>query len=161
MQTRSKVVELSGLKFQIRRLPPEVGSFIFMRMLGVSMRSAAAEAEAQLAQPAPPQDESTEPAEDKPVVTGEMKVRALSFSVFAGGMKFEDFKFIQNGCMRVVSVVEERSGVDFPMPIVSDAGVWTPSGEDVSVDIGLVMRLTTEVLVFCFADFFDGGGLGL
>lgn len=156
MQTRSKVVELSSRKFEIRRLSPEIGSFIFMRMLGVSMRTAAVERESKPA--SAKEEKESEPA---PEISGEMKVRALTFSVFSGGMGFEDFKFIQNGCMRVVSVVENRAGIDFPLPIMDDAGKWTPDGISLSFDVGLVMRLTTEVLIFCFADFFEGSGLGL
>jgi hypothetical protein len=45
------------------------------------------------------------------------------------------------------------------MPLVSDDGRWTYL--EVAEDIGLVMRLTVEVLVFNLADFFSGGGLGI
>lgn len=156
MQTRSKVVELSGRKFHLRKLSPEVGSFILMRMLGVSMQ-------AEAARPTQP-DASQAPrsVEEAPVdITGEMHVRAITFRVFSGGMGFEDFKFVQDNCMRAVSIVEERAGVDFPMPIMNDSGVWTAEGEFVAEDVGLVMRLTTEVLIFCFAGFFAASGPGL
>lgn len=156
---RSKTVELQGRKFQLRRLPTELGSFIFMRMLGVSMRAAAATLETQ--RPDTSREAPATDAPPSPPPTGEEQVRALSFSVFSGGMPFEDFKFIQTGCMKVVSIIEERSEQEFPMPVMLDNGAWTPSGEDLSYDVGLVMRLTTEVLILCFADFFGGGGLGL
>lgn len=161
MQTRSKVVELSDRKFQIRKLPPEVGSFIFMRMLGISMKSAAAASEAPTSTVVA--DEPAAAVEEvAPQATGEMRVRALSFAVFSGsGIGFEDFKFIQNSCMRAVSVVDVRSETEFPMPVMTDSGVWTKAGSDLSDDVGLVMRITTEVLVFCFSDFFEGSGIGM
>jgi hypothetical protein len=90
-----------------------------------------------------------------------MRVRALSFSVFSGGMSFSDFQFIQGHCLQVVGVMKERAGSEFAMPLMTGDGVWTPDGKPIEDDIGLVMRLTTEVLVFCFADFFGESGPGL
>jgi hypothetical protein len=155
MQTRSKVVDLSGNKFHVRRLPPEVGSFILMRMIGVRMRSADAAPVAQKAE-----SEQAAPPVASEKINGEMQVRALAFSVFSGGVSFDDFKFIQNSCMKVVSIVKEHAGNEFPMPIVTDEGVWTADGAPVAENVGLIMQLTTEVLIFCFADFFDTSGTG-
>ena len=149
MQSRSKVVELNGKKFELRRLPPEEGSFIFMRILGVSMKM-------RSDIPTPKTEEAAGSA-DLPKATGEMQVKALAFAVFSGGMGFSDFKFIQNACMRVVSLHNEAG---LPMPVMTDDGTWTADGKDLADDVGMVMKLTSEVLVFCFADFFEGGGLG-
>lgn len=160
MQTRSKVVEASGHKFQIRRLPPDAGSFIFMRMLGTSMRMASSVDEKEK-KPSAQKESSKESKVALTETSGEMRVRALSFSVFSGGISFEDFKFIQDNCMKVASIVETRSGVEFPLPIMSDEGTWMPEGELVADDVGLVMKLTTEVLILCFADFFAESSLGL
>jgi hypothetical protein len=153
MQTRSKVVELSGKKFEVRRLPADVGSFIFMRMMGIGIRNLSETPQA------------AKPAE-QPVVetkmTGEMRVRAMFFTVFSGNISFEDFKFIQNACMKSVSCIKHQADTDFPMPIMTDNGAWTPdAGEEISMDSGMIMKLTSEVLVFCFADFFEEGSLGL
>lgn len=161
MHKRNKTVELGGNKFQIRRLPTEMGSFIFMRMLGVSMRASALAAEERQSKPVKKIVEPTEPTVEQTKPDGEAQVRALSFSVFSGGMGYDDFKFIQAGCMKCTSIVEVREGIEFPMPIMDDVGNWTSSGESISDDVGLIMRLTTEVLIFCFSDFFDGSGLGL
>lgn len=155
MKEKSKVVELSGYKFSLRRLPADVGSYIFMRMMGVSMRNAAAAAENQ-----PVATAAAEQQPEPTKATGAEKVRALSFIVFSGGMNFDDFKFIQRACLGVVSSIEHREGQDFPIPIMSDSGVATPQGEDILCDVGLVMRLVSEVLIFCFADFFDESSPG-
>ncbi len=159
MQARTKVVELAGSRFELRKLPPEVGSFIFMRMLGISMRS---EQEAQAVRPARKQKSKPQPQpelEDK--TTGEMRVRALAFSVCSGAIGFDDFKFIQNACMQVVSRYVERAGQSFPVPIMADNGEWTEDGDVVVDSVGLMMQLMTEVLVFCFSSFFDDGVPGM
>ena len=156
-QPRVKSLELDGQKFEVRRLPPEVGSFILMRMMGVQMRDSAAKAET-IPQAAAP---SEAPASPAPEISGEMRVRTLSFIVFSGAISFDDFKFIQQHCMQCVALVKDAAGETFPMPIVSDGGVWTKDGKEIAENVGLVMKLTTEVLVLCFADFFDAGGASL
>lgn len=156
-KARSKVVPVSGRDFELRRLPSDMGSYILMRMLGVSMRMAAA----SMDDTKPKKELSEEEKERIEKTTGEMRVRAIAFGVLSGGASFEEFKLIQNSCLKVTSVIEERSGVPFPLPVMNDDGVWSADGEEVSSDPGLLMKLTIEVLVFCFADFFDGGGLGL
>jgi hypothetical protein len=152
-QPRTKQVDLKGRKFELRRLSPEVGTFILMRMMGVQMRSEAAQEERAPAKPAA----VAEPAVKPPEISGEARVRALSFIVFSGAISFEDFKFIQNACMHCVSIVKVAEGEAFPMPIMSDAGEWTKDGQAVVDDVQLLMNLTTEVLVICFSDFFEQG----
>lgn len=151
MHTRSKVVELSGYKFRIHKLPPEVGSFILMRLLGVSMRMAAS---------SEPVKKDEQPKQQEVEISGEMKVRAITFSVFSGGLSFEDFKFIQEHCMKVVSVVKVREDVEFPLPVMLADGSYTPDGSFIADSITLITKLTTEVLVLCFADFFEESSPG-
>lgn len=153
MSTRSKVVELNGQKYELRKLAPDVGSFIFMRMMGLSLRSRAAEKEQQEELP-----KSTEPAPEPAKISGEMQVRALAFSVFAGAIGFDDFKFIQNACIKAVS--KQRTDTGMFMPVMNDAGQWTKDGDDIETNVGLAMNLTTEVLILCFADFFESSSLG-
>ncbi len=153
MNTRSKVVELSGHTFQINRLPADAGSFIFMRLLGVSVRMQANEPERA------DKKESTETLEQARI-TGEMRVRAMTFSVFSGGIAFDEYRFIQRACMESTYIVQQRAGASFPLPIMAD-GRWTADGAAVESNVGLVMKLTTEVLVFCFSDFFDESAPGI
>ena len=149
-QPRTKVIPLSGKKFELRRLPPEVGSYIFIRMLGARMRMQQATAEAA---PTKPVDTTAPPA---PPPSGEDLVKALSFVVFSSAASFDEFKFMQSSCMKVTSLIENREGMDFPMPLMSDDGQWTRGvGETVSLDVGLLTTLASEVLVLCFADFFE------
>ncbi len=164
MQGRTKIVTFKELEFELRRLLPEVGSFIFMKMMGLSMRSAQEAAERAASQPAEAQStaeaasSAPEPAAPSSEVTGELRVRALAFSVFTGGVSFDDFKFIQTACLKAVSRKNEHG---LFMPIMSDSGVWTGDGKEVREDVGLVMQLTTEVLILCFADFFDETNPGI
>lgn len=159
MQARTKTVEVDGIEYELRRLPPEVGSFIFMRMLGAHMK-VASEAKPSAAPPSAAPSETPAPPPEK--VSGEMQVRALSFVVLSGGVGFEDFAFIQKACMKVVSRLEDRAGQKFAMPVMTDAGEWTKNGEDLAYSPGSVVKMTTESLVFCFSDFFDGPlGLGM
>jgi len=152
-QPRTKQVDLKGRKFELRRLSPEVGTFILMRMMGVQMRSEAAQEERALAKPVATTEPTVKPSE----IDGEACVRALSFIVFSGAISFEDFKFIQSACMHCVSIVKTAEGETFPMPIMSDAGEWTKDGQAVVDDVQLLMNLTTEVLVVSFSDFFEQG----
>ncbi len=157
MITRSKVVEFSGYRFRVNRLPPDAGSFIFMRMLGTSMRMNANTVSTSGASKKQTEEEQKELSN----ITGEMRVRALAFGVFSGSISFEDFKFIQEHCMKVVSIITERAGEDFPLPIMDGQGAYTPDGLPVAEDVSLVTKLTTEVLVLCFTDFFEESSPGL
>jgi hypothetical protein len=133
---------------------PEVGSFIFMRMMGLHMRML----QERLDKEAKKDEEPKKEEEAKEKVSGEMQVRALTFSIFSGGIGFEDFKFIQSECLKAVS---KRNEVGAFMPIISDGGVWTVDGEEVKNDVGLVMKLTTEVLILCYSDFFEESSPGI
>lgn len=153
MAARSKIVDVKGTQYEVRRLAPEVGSFIFMRMLGLSFK--ARNEQAERAEVKKTGDAEAAPAEP---ISGEMQVRALSFSVMSGAIGFDDFKFIQSACIKNVSRQDESTG--FFMPVMTDAGQWTKAGEELESNVGSVMSLTTEVLILCFADFFESPGLG-
>lgn len=153
MTPRTKTVEVGERKFELRRLAPEVGSFILMRMMGVSMQMAG-ERPAQTAKP-PSEAEAVEAVIKK--MSAEDRVRALAFAVFANGMKFEDFKFVQASCVRCAALVVERAGQPFPMPLMTDAGEWTPDAEELSAEPGTVNNVVMEVLIFSLASFFEEG----
>lgn len=151
MQPRSKVVSLAGHKFQVRKLPPEVGSFILMRMLGTSMRAAAN---------APSLELTEEQLVEAAKITGEMRVRAMAFNIFSGGVSFDDYKFIQEHCMKVSAIMLTRAEVESPQPIMMADGSYTPDGQVVADSITLLTQLPMEVLILCFADFFDASSPG-
>jgi hypothetical protein len=162
MNARSKVVDLDGTKFHVRKLTPDVGSFILMRMLGLSMQAARVEAEKH-PEKTGREYEAPRPVEAKPEVkvSGEDRTRALVFSIMSSGISFEEFSVVQKAWMQAVTVPYVVDGIDMPMPVMSHDGAWTKHGEGLANDVALVMRLTSEVLVFCFASFFEPSGPGL
>lgn len=143
MKTKTKEIQIGDNSFQLRKLDPEAGSFILMRMIGALQSGVAA---------------STGEANATPtgeVPSGEDMVRAVAFGAFFRGLDFEMYRFVQKHCLACVSVLKG----DAPIPIVSDGGAWVATEVD-SGDVAAIMRLTVEVLVFNFADFFDQGGFG-
>jgi hypothetical protein len=164
--TRSKVVELKGEVFEVRKLAPDVGSFIFMRMMSISMRmmqelaekeaeAAARKQSAQTPQEAPKPEEEAAPDSQ---ISGEMRVRALAFTVLSGGVSFEDFQFIQTACLKATS---KKNDSGLFMPIMTDGGVWTKDGDLVRDDVGVAMQVVSEVLIFCFSSFFESSVPGM
>ena len=145
---RTTVVEVNGGKYQLGRLAPDAGSFILMRLLGAGISGGSLSNDVQ----APASDAVKAP-------TGDELVRAVVFAALIKGLEFKDLQFVQARCMAAVARLDDPKLPDKPMPLVSDDGRWTYL--EVAEDIGLVMRLTVEVLVFNLADFFSGGGLGI
>jgi hypothetical protein len=155
MNVRTKQVDIASRRFELRRLPPEVGSFILFRLMGASMRMSAE-------RPAPTKkaDAADEASTDEAIknMTGADRIRALAFAVFSGGMSFDDFKFVQQSCMRAAAVLVERGGQAFPMPLMLDNGDWTPDAEELSGEPGTVNNLVMEVLIHSLASFFETSG---
>lgn len=149
MKSKTKVVEVSGTSYQLRKMAPDVGSYILMRMIAAGINAGGD-------QNNPPSNaEATE--NPIPVPTGEELVRAVAFAAFLRGLDYETHSFVQKACLATCSRLEDSSGSALPMPIVNDAGVWAiPEIRD---DISLVMRLEVEALVFNLTDFFEAGGL--
>jgi hypothetical protein len=136
MGEKTKIVTISGQKYQIRKLRANVGSFILTRILaaGVSAGSLG--------------------IGDNPKESLLMSV----FGAFLRGLDFETFSFIQNNCLSVISRMEAGAdGGEDPMPIVADSGVF--AAPDVASNLPLLMNLTMQSLMFNLADFFEEGGL--
>ena len=156
MTPKTKIIELSGTRYQLRKMAPDVGSFILMAMIGAGIKASNMGGGTNADDP----HASTEKAaENLPTAEpkGEEVVRATAFSAFLGGLDFEMHRFIQVRCLSVCSRMEGTDGSEVPMPIVSEAGRWAiPEIQD---DISLVMRLEVEALVFNLSPFFASGGL--
>jgi hypothetical protein len=136
---KMKEVEVGGQSYQLRKLLPTTGGFIWQKLMaGVYKVQATAGASATDDVPAP------QPSLDK--VTPEERLRALCGVAFMG-LSFDDFTFIQIECMKMVSRVEGAA----PMPVMADNGRWAIV--EVQDDPFLVTRLTVEVLVFNLCPF--------
>lgn len=150
MHAKTRTVDVLGQRYQLRKLPADVGSFILMRLIGAASSAAAhmnqGNAETQQA-----------PESDKKP-SGEDIVRMLVTAGLMNGIAFEEFRFIQNNVLYMVSREEGEAGF---LPIMADPGRW--AGAKLEEQIGdnhpLLMRLMMEMMVFNFADFFDQGGI--
>jgi hypothetical protein len=142
-------VVVNNNTYQIGKLLPEAGGFILLRLLGAGIQSGAAAQKQQDPPPAPDPDA-------KPL-TGDEAVRAIAFGAFMRNLPFEEFKFVQQGCMKSAAWLSDPKTPGVPMPLMNDYGQWTYPW--MAKDLDLVMKLTMEVLVWNLSDFFSGGGL--
>lgn len=149
MKPKTKTVEISGTRYQLRKMAPDRGSWILMRMISASINAGGDQATA------PTNGEGAE--NPIPVPTGEELVRAVAFAAFLRGLDYETHSFVQKACLTVCSRLENSNGTELPMPIVNDSGAWAIA--EIRDDISLVMRLEVEALVWNLSDFFAAGGL--
>lgn len=157
MKLKTKIVDISGTHYQIRKLAPDVGSYI----LGHAISAIATKAATKGGQsPQNAQDNIGGATAPETAAVSESSAedlaRAVALATF-GGLDFELHRFVQQKCLAVCSRMECTEGSDVPMPIVNDSGQWAiPEIRD---DLSLVMKLEVEALVFNLSDFFAGGGL--
>ena len=146
MNEKTKIVEVNGASYQLRRFAPDVGSFIVMQIIGAGLKGVSEG-------PAPSADSVTPKAEQP---SGEDLVRAVVFSAFLRGLDFDMHRFVQTKCLALCSRMEPQGDQLVPMPLMTALGVAIP---ELREDMELVMKLEIAVLVFNFTDFFAGGGL--
>jgi hypothetical protein len=149
---KMKLITLNGQNFQIGKVPPEAGGFILLRMIGANIQAGSLARDKQNKQ-------VEQPPVDKAPATGEEMVRATVFAAFLSGLTFEEFKFVQQSCMKAVAWLSNPKAVGVAMPVMNDYGAW--AFEEIGDDIGLVMQLTMEVLVWNLEGFFAAGGLAI
>lgn len=137
-----KIVSIAGTRYQLKKLVAADGSYILFRMMGMLQEVATASANNATAK---------EPAETQPETSPEDKARVIvSFGMY-GGKDYEFHKFVQQKAIAACSRME----AELPMPLMNDAGKWAiPEIRD---NMGLVVRLATESLVFSLSDFFAFG----
>ena len=136
MKPKTKIVTIDGQRYQIRKLRPNVGSYILTRILAAGISAGTLE------------------MGDKPNKSLLMAV----FVAFLKGLDFEGFSFIQNNCLAVVGKLTDMgNGSEAPMPIVADSGIY--AYPEIAENLSLVMSLTVQSLLFNLSDFFEGGGL--
>jgi len=137
MHQKTTEVPLSGHTYQIRRMLPDVGSYIWQKLMAGCFKAQQANANDD----AVAQDEV--PAAQPPAAD---RLRILCGMAFMY-LDFEAFAFVQNSCMKVTSRVEEAG----PIPVMSYDGRW--SVPDLEYNPFLVTKLMTEALVFNLSDF--------
>jgi hypothetical protein len=155
MKPKTKTVEIGDAKYQIRKLSPDIGSFILMQSIRAAMKSG---------NMAGAPSGGTQAVEEVPEAerNPEDIVRAVANAAFLGGFDFETHRFVQTSCLAACSrleIAEAPGGVEIPMPIVNSFGAWAIL--EIRDDVALVMRLAVECMVFNFSDFFSEGGLAM
>ena len=125
MTPKTKVVDVRGQKYQIRRMRPDVGSFILARVLAAMSGGAS---------------------------SGPMDTAVIgqSSGVFLRGLDFATFSFIQNHALSVVAKLED----DAPVPVVSDSGIYvdTDMESDLVLVMALTVQSVVFNLADFFSD---------
>jgi len=140
---KTKIAEVQGVKYQIRKMLPDVGSYIYMRMMGALLefkRSGGAD---------------EQPSEAESSMDEEQKARLLC-GLAAMKLSFEDTQFVQRQALMTVSKAVLGANSESFIPVMQDTGRWTDP--DMANDIALVQSLVQESLVFSLSGFFSGSG---
>lgn len=134
-----KNVTLHGQEFQLRKMLPVTGSFIFMKLMGTLL-------EARQQQEGAPRSGELDPA--APAPSKEDRARMLVTIASMTSLTYEQTVFIHGEALKVVSRLEDGK----PMPLVDTTGRWfIKSVED---DPALVQELVVESVVFNVTPFF-------
>lgn len=142
---RTKIVEVEGVRYVIRRMTPFDGSYIWHRLLHATLLLGQ-EQEQTVSRVA-----VEEPTEE-PRLDPDQRVRALCGMAYMK-LTASELREVQEKSMKVLSALNEAQ---LPIPVMADSGQWTPGGalED---NAFLVTRLTTEVLAYNLAGFIEAG----
>lgn len=148
-------MEIDNQKFEFTKLPADVGSFILMRLIGLSGEASAKVSKGQEEKQST--IETVEQLEKKPT-SGAENVRMIAFLIFSSGvLPLDDFRILQTECLKTVSRYEPMAnGTEALIPVMRPDGRFVASKTlpPIDKDFGLMNRLVTESLVFNYADFF-------
>ena len=132
MTVRTTTIEVDGAQYQVRRLLPEVGSYIWQLLMRAVFK----------AQQDNPQPESVQSSEPAPVIAPDARLRGFCAIAFMH-MAFTDYKFMHDAALKVVS---QMDGNGNPIPIMADNGQWAAT--DIADSPMLVTKLITESLAW-------------
>jgi hypothetical protein len=136
MHEATKIVSVDGVNYQLRRMTPVVGGYIWQRLLAAVYK----------AQEGRKQEEAVED-DTKPKPTNEEKLRTLCGVAFLF-LAFDDYEFVQKNCMRLVE--REEAGAGFLAVQLADGRMAVPELEANPLS---VTKLMVEVLVFNLSSF--------
>lgn len=139
MKQKTKTFAAGGHTFQLGRFAPEDGSFILFKVL------TAASAAAQ--EPAHAEHKPRHQQEPEKKPTGEDIARVYAGAALASFDR-EMFRLVQRSALGTVALLIGES----PVPIRTHDGRFVQEVDD---DPALLMKLTTEALVFNITGFFD------
>jgi len=137
MHEDTVIVPVDNVNYQVRRMTPAVGSYIWQRLMAAVYKASEGQKDTV----------AEEPTSDALKPSSAERLRAMCGVAFMF-LGFDDFEFLQKNCLRVVSREEPTLGY---IPIVSDDGRW--AAKDLEKNPFMVTRLMVEVLVVNLADF--------
>jgi hypothetical protein len=139
MHAETKIVPIDGVNYQLRRMTPTVGGYLWQRLMAALYKAK----ESSAPQPEEKEDET------KPKPSTEERLRGMCGVCFVF-MSFDDYEFVQKRCMLMVE--REEPGAGFLAVQLSD-GRWV--SKEVEANPLLVTKLMVEVLVFNLHSFLD------
>ena len=154
MHEATVVVPVDGVNYQIRRMTPAVGSYIWQRLMAAVYKASEGqkdEAPVEPAEPAEPAVEAPQPSSAERLRASAGRLRATCGVAFMY-LGFDDFEFVQKNCMRMLSREEPNMGY---IPVVADSGQW--AAKDLEANLFIITRLMVEVLVVNLASFLEFG----
>lgn len=145
MHEKTKEVPIDGQRYQLSKLDAFDGAMIHWRMMGALLKQAAENAANGSAQEEPPEAVKKGTDEDQ--------AKMLCTTAFMLGLSYEDAQFAQKKALQAVCRIENVSGSDHFIAILTPTGRFVP--EEIGNDPALVSRLTIESLAFSLAPFFS------
>jgi hypothetical protein len=143
---KTKLIEVNGGSYQLRKMDPGAGSFIYLRMLGAWLAAAQDQTQRQ----------QYEADAEAPKPTDEEKARLLISGSIMRGLSFEDTQFAQKAAWRCVSQRTMIKDQEAYIPIMSDDGRW--ADQVLAEDAATLHKLAVESLVFSLQPFFADSG---
>lgn len=143
MNDRTKNVPIGASEYQLRRVTPAVGGYLWHRLMWACNKAA---------QAAHQGGEAAEGAEQASDLTPEQRLRTICAIGFMQ-MDLADYEKAQMETLKATSRVDAGG---LPMPLMAGDGRWTPGTEDVQTDPFLVTQIMTESLVFNLAPYLAG-----
>lgn len=144
---KTKVVTIDKESYQLRKLDPVTGSFIYLRMMGVFMLAQQNEVSRQ---------EYEVSEEEQKQITDEQRARMLITGSVMKGLSREDSKLASTEALKCVSKLTRVKDREAYMPIMAEDGRW--ADQSVADDGRTVHRLIIESLVFSLQPFFENSG---
>jgi hypothetical protein len=147
MNEKTRQVELRGVRYQIRRFSPQIGSFVLGWLVTAPSENSTQQA---------PNTESTEQRKPKKKLSNEANIRGVAMMAMLRGSNITRQTFVQQECMKVCSTIIDINGTELPEPVMTSEGVLVPELRD---NLHACMRLQIEAIAFNLVDFFEQGGL--
>lgn len=144
---RTETRTVLGTDYQFKKMTPLDAGYLWQKLMAASYRAAQQAAARDEAASTDDIGTAEPPVEDR--------LRAICGVAFMN-MTYDEYAFVQGRCIRSVSRMEQKPGVDgtVPMPVMADSGLWAI--QEVADDPLLVTRLMVEAVVVNCAGFLAG-----